>query len=329
MPVLITSDLHLSDQPKDEYRFGIFDWLAEQEHYVDYILILGDLTDRKDNHSAALVNKIVRKLRVLAKLVPIIILKGNHDYIDANKPFFKFLTHMKNITFITERSNLNIGLDDIGLFLPHTRNPIEDWSDIDIKGYKYIFMHQTVKGSLASNGFVMDGIDPDLVDNKWVFSGDIHVPQKIDSITYVGSPYQIKFGDEFEPRIILFDGDQIENLYFPCLRKHVVNISTAKELLEMNLCEGDQVKVRFNLSKEDYVDWANRKKKIVEVCEKLGVDLHSVEILTEDNGGGDKTVPPSDTPQQLGELSNVEIFEKFCDKEKLAKSVIKEGRTIL
>ena len=80
MTWLFASDLHLSDRPKDRYRFGLFKWLAEQQqkHQITATFILGDITDRKDNHSAVLVNKTVNSLLTLKP--PVYILKGNHDF---------------------------------------------------------------------------------------------------------------------------------------------------------------------------------------------------------------------------------------------------------
>ena len=58
--ILVIGDLHLTDQPKDAYRFGIFKWIKKQieKHQPEYTVILGDLTDKKDKHSAGLVNRI-------------------------------------------------------------------------------------------------------------------------------------------------------------------------------------------------------------------------------------------------------------------------------
>jgi UDP-2,3-diacylglucosamine pyrophosphatase LpxH len=59
MKAIITSDLHLTDRPQDEYRWGIFPWLVNQskELEVENLFILGDLTDFKDKHSAKIILK--------------------------------------------------------------------------------------------------------------------------------------------------------------------------------------------------------------------------------------------------------------------------------
>lgn len=46
---IMISDLHLTDSPRDEYRWGLFPWLREQikVYKIEHLLILGDITDRK------------------------------------------------------------------------------------------------------------------------------------------------------------------------------------------------------------------------------------------------------------------------------------------
>ena len=85
--ILIT-DLHLTEKQEDQYRFNIFPWLVtrhSKDKSIRAVFILGDLTDRKDNHSAWFVNKIVSSLRALtAHFDDVFILKGNHDAADPN-----------------------------------------------------------------------------------------------------------------------------------------------------------------------------------------------------------------------------------------------------
>ena len=49
---IITGDLHLSHNPRDEYRFGFMKWFAKHcaKTKPDQIVIAGDLTEDKDRH---------------------------------------------------------------------------------------------------------------------------------------------------------------------------------------------------------------------------------------------------------------------------------------
>ena len=83
------ADLHLDGKPSNEYRWKFFDWLVPtiQQTGARYLFILGDITDRKDEHTGVLINKVLRNLRKIANALTensqsyasIFILKGNHD----------------------------------------------------------------------------------------------------------------------------------------------------------------------------------------------------------------------------------------------------------
>ena len=90
---LLTSDIHHTSRAADAYRWDLWPWAREQitKNRLKALFILGDLTDNKDAHPAELVNRLVDEIQQTAKLCPIYILKGNHDFIDPTTPFFKFI----------------------------------------------------------------------------------------------------------------------------------------------------------------------------------------------------------------------------------------------
>src|ERR1700676_3121506 len=105
MTVLITADLHLNDLARDAYRH---DWMANilpgmlQKYDIKLLLLLGDLCDSKDCHNAWLTNSVVDHLTLLAEICPVIVEKGNHDYVDPSTPFFEFLGKIPNVTWINK-----------------------------------------------------------------------------------------------------------------------------------------------------------------------------------------------------------------------------------
>ncbi len=322
---IITTDLHLTSKPEDVYRIGLFPWLMQkcEKYKVDYVFILGDLTDLKDNHSANLVNDIVYYLTNLSKFAKVVILKGNHDYIDPDRPFFGFLNKIKNVKFVTRKKHALVLGDDIFMFLPHTKNPIDEWEDCkeSMTHVDYVMMHQTIKGSLASNGMEMDGIKKSIFKTckARVFSGDIHVPQTIGNVEYVGSPYHVHFGDTFKPRVLLVSGATQRDLYYPTVCKHTIRINRPDKLRDWpNLHPKDQVKVRLSLGREEYVDWQKHKREVVDICKELDLDLYGVEL--EDRKINQKK---SKTKQQdMNYISDPnEVFDKFCKRQKVSKYV--------
>ena len=104
MTALAIADLHLTEKRRDAYRFAVMEYIAEliEKHNVSTLLILGDLTEAKDYHPATLVNDIVDIFYSFSCLAEVIILTGNHDYIEADCPFFHFLKHFKRIRWINK-----------------------------------------------------------------------------------------------------------------------------------------------------------------------------------------------------------------------------------
>ena len=122
----MTSDIHLTDNVRDQDRWKLLPWITKQakKFEADYVVIAGDVTDQKDRHSAVLVNKVVKQLRKLAAVCHVIILKGNHDFIDEVNPFFGFVNAIENVTFIVKNTDVNLtvdGCDVKALFLPNTK----------------------------------------------------------------------------------------------------------------------------------------------------------------------------------------------------------------
>lgn len=196
--ILIVSDIHLNDSIQTEYRWKIFDELQRisTENPTDAIFILGDITDEKDRHTGRLVNRVVDNLVSLEK--EIYILRGNHDGHDPKYPFFNFLNRIKNIHFIDEPMAIENDPYDL-LFYPHGTSSLYQ------KTEGISFFHETFRGTLYDNGTVADDTHEKAPDEGLCFSGDIHNPQEIGNVVYVGSPYPVRFGDTYSPRMILLN----------------------------------------------------------------------------------------------------------------------------
>ena len=282
MNIIKVADLHLTDGKADQYKWDFFKWLEKQatKNKVSRIDILGDLTEKKDLHNAKLVNKIVDALVSLSKICDVTILKGNHDYIDPSCPFFGFLKYIPNITYITNPTE--IGGE---LFLPHSNNPIEEWETCGLDDYPTINIHQCVAGSKVPNGFTIEqGLSKNYFDTlvAVVYAGDIHMPQEIGDVVYIGSPYPNYFGDDFQGRVLLIDplGSE-EELEYECLRKWSLKIKDPIDLEEIDFDEGDQAKITLELHPTYFPDWLEIKKEVRVFCEKEGVQLFGLEMIPE------------------------------------------------
>lgn len=327
LPCLITSDLHFTDSPSTSYRWGLFPWLHEQikKHHVKTLLILGDLTDQKDRHSSELVNKIVKHLNELP-IDDVKILCGNHDWLVRGQEFFRFLNSFPHLQFITSPWEDDDVHGESAFFLPYSKNPVEDWKGMDFSHYSWLFMHQTIKGAVASNGQVMDGETLPPLNAAQVYSGDIHVPQVINGVTYVGSPMAIHFGDNFKPRAILLDKQGREHdLHFETISRVVVKVDSVRALQRKRFKPGDQVKLRVELPESDKHQWSRIRREAVEVLTAAGVEVHGVELIV---AKSTKRVEIGGRPTRAS-FSPQESLQRYVEREELGGAVLDAALDIL
>lgn len=342
MNVLLVSDLHLNDNPRDEYRWLLFPRLRKiiREKHVSHLFVLGDLTDEKDRHNARLVNRVVDALSLLiaeggkASPLEVWLLMGNHDNIDPGCAFFRFLDKMPQLHFVSTPFMRPFDGHEV-LMLPHTRTPLESWAQIDfMHKADFIFLHGTMTGAAAESGQLLEGIPPGaLVQARKakIFGGDIHVPQRVGRVEYVGAPYPVRFGDNFEGRaILLTDWRTADEIPLPSIRRvwleadaHGIGAPGDTGKLPQ-LSEGDQVKVRVRLSQAEYHLWNDVKKYVVEWCANMKLQLCGLELQREEA----KAVPKLARRVVL-KKSGRGILDDFCQKNKVDKSTADVGHHIL
>lgn len=302
MTVLVTSDLHLNTLARDQYRH---DWQKQLHallgiYKATTLVINGDLTDDKDFHPAVLVNKVVNHIYELSKRVVVVFNKGNHDYTAlAESPFFEFLRRIDNVFWVGEptQSWKIPGLPDVALadldhclFLPHSPNPERDWADLNPDGddwAQWIFAHQTFEGTKGEHGQVLGGVSVDLLpDNAQVLAGDVHTPQTVGQVTYIGAPYTVDFGDEYEPRVLMLNKRKLTSIECTGPQKRLIEVRAgelpslqAKQILKQ-LAPGDLLKVRVELDIGQYARWGEFKDKILAWGAKHKFVIHLVQPVT-------------------------------------------------
>jgi hypothetical protein len=284
MSVIVTADLHFNDNPRDAYRHQFVPWLIGclAQHKAEALFILGDLTDAKDEHRAWLVNQVVNHLVVLAQVCPVVIIRGNHDFLSPDWPFFGFVNKLYNVHWVnwpTDSDELALANKlSIGPFalLPHTSDYKKEWDDFDFNQYPWAFTHNTFTGSDYGQGPLAKGIPPDVFpDTCVVLSGDVHIPQNIKPVTYVGAPYLIDFGDVYQPRVMLIGKGSVKSIPTQGPQKRLVEIKSLADLKKVKLDSGDMVKVRLSLATEDRSKWPEMQAAIKEWADKQKLVLSS------------------------------------------------------
>lgn len=327
---LLIGDLHLTDHAKDSYRFKIFDWIKKQQATtpVAATFLAGDITDSKDRHSATLVNQIVSGLIKLKP--PIYICMGNHDYRDNKNPFFKFLSHIEGLHFITEPTIVFHG--KCMAIIPHCRK--QDAFDDAIhtcqtKAPASFLVHQTFDGAIAESGVRLSGLSASLVESckpeLGVYAGDVHRPQTQGVITYIGCPYQVRFGDDFEPRCIHVNKNGVESYpWFEAPRKWALTVRDADNIFNNKyLIAGDQIKLTIQVAREEAVEWKAIKQRILDACKEIHLDVYGAKLEVKTNERTNRVHVEADN-------NNVgSTFQRFCKAEGISSRVKCTGESII
>lgn len=327
---MLCGDLHLTDNARDLYRFGIFNWIKKRQAKTNpaATFLAGDLTDGKDRHSATLVNKIVDGLTSLKP--PVYIVRGNHDYSrDQENAFFRFLSHIDGIHFITKPTVIKAGKRMA--LIPHYRRQDEFTAAVELccaDRPDSFLCHQTFDGAIAETGVRLNGLSASLIElfdpPLGVYAGDVHRPQTQGLVTYIGCPYQVRFGDDFEPRCIEVSSSGVESYpWFEAPRKWSLAVRDAANIIgNEELIAGDQVKLTINVAREEAVDWQKIRAGVLAACKEKGLEVHGVKLEI-------NTVKRRERAKLDNANASVGTFDQFCKSENVASNIKKVGKEIL
>lgn len=320
MKELVTADLHLSHNPRDDYRFGFMTWFTDlaRKRKPDRIIIAGDLTEEKDRHPSILVNKVVDHVHALAKIAPVIVVEGNHDYKDEGQAFFTFLRRIPNTRWIRKPTVLE---GDV-LCLPHTNNYKRDWEHLDLGAYPRIICHQTFNGASVGFGRALDGIPIEVLPRKSVtLCGDIHVPQEMGALVYIGAPYHVDFGDNYEARVIMCDGRSWLSLDTSTLpQKRAFKLSAAEDLNRQVWNKGDLVQITVEV--DDMGGWQPLRNNIQAMCDERKLRVWAIKpMMTRKATRRQHKITDSQADD--------EVLDAFSKRHGLAEGTIKMGHRLL
>ena len=355
MRYLLFSDCHLTVKPMDEHRWSLFDMLREVaiKEKIDYFIGLGDLTESKDCHPGVLVNRLVNGLTSLTDIAPLILLQGNHDGTDQHAAYWSFLENIERIHYVDEPTWWDGSVSWYNfpsssskfLFLPHTRDPLNDWKDTDFTG-KIVLAHVTIHQAMSESGYLMESPVGVEVFEKALrtYSGDIHRPQNfmLHRFTYVGCPYNIRFGDEGSNRVMILEvlSDEVRDysIYLPYPRKLMFDTDGIKDFEEQikrtqTLLAGEatylkiprirpQAKVRLHITKENIGEWRVIQDGISSICKDYDIELSAKEMIRDYKQGEEQEKLAKSTGQQLS-------FDSYCDGQKITSELKEAGWSIV
>lgn len=307
---LFTADWHLTENAADAYR-----WVFVEEtlpkivraRKADHVFVLGDLTHDKDGHSGRLLCRLRRALKGLAAVsgsgrVDVVV--GNHDYPTGGVPALKAIAPPKVRVHVKPKVVEMFGRKF--LMLPH---PPVHWpahsTDPDVPSIRtpdidFHLFHASISGSRLGPDLELSTgeIGPDYFRDRILVGpgkrgpptgalavgGDIHVPQTIGRATYTGAPYPINFGDEFEPRVLIYNDTKpelsvgrLQTVPVPTIRKLMIDLLADESLPNLQAC--DQIKVRLSLTRTRFDEAAAIRKRLRKEAEQAGAVLRGVEVV--------------------------------------------------
>lgn len=329
MNYLLWTDPHFTDNPIDAYRWDIFRHLKEisLRERVTKIVCLGDLVDRKDRHTAVLVNKLIDSFSDLHfdTGADVDILAGNHDMPLTGPYFWKFLNTLPGVRYLQKWE-----IDEVSVaYLPFSANPKQEWPDLS--KVRAIFMHQTVEGAKIDGTYTIPkGHDLPVLPAIPIFSGDVHNPQFIKGITYIGCCHPIKFNESWNNRVIVIhDGDFVnfKEIRIAGTKRAILDITSSDELKKLtSFAKGDQLRIRYTLDPAKMTTWPVEEEAIKSWAASNGIFLASIEASLTGN------TLVSESQEQRNELEVMlpeQVIDVFGKTENLSPEVIQMGLQLL
>lgn len=334
--MILSADWHLVDTPSEEYRWDAFNQMRQFAIDTDDkdLFILGDLVDRKDRHSGAFVHRVRRELLALVRdKFRVTIILGNHDQPVVGKPYWTTLNGLDDNLWILDEPEYIYTLDErkqIFLF-PYTADPATKWAsffaDADALVNPIAFIHQPVDGAKLESGQRYSGASPLPFPKSFrVFAGDIHTPQRVGNVTYVGAPHPVKFGDSYTCRMLRIDdwtGKIIEERILHPPAKASITVSCIASLASRHDAHGGQAKIVWELAPEKVDDWPHIQALVAGWAKTHDVKIVSLEPRL--------SMGPTEKNTLIPGLSAdpAEILTAYAKAKGLPDAIFAEGMRIL
>lgn len=216
--IIHLGDLHFKTYKRHgEFReqfeklFQYLDGLTEEYTYDELRIVLaGDIVDQKITVSNELTLILAWFFREISTYAPVIMIAGNHDFLEHNKDRVDSLTPVIELIKLEDISYLkksecvedeNIVWCPYSLFEDNKRPNIEEYRKKFTDKKKFIgIFHGPLIGSVTDLGFEVKGTDLSIfADLDWVLAADIHKRQQLEyegiPIVYCGSYIQLSYGE--------------------------------------------------------------------------------------------------------------------------------------
>lgn len=229
------------------YKFFI-PLLKKEKRDGDFLIHVGDVFDSRHSLNLFALNLALEVFEEISKIMPIVIILGNHDIAKKNSNdvnSVKVLKWIPNILVLEEPEVITISDKKI-LFMPWRANHEEELACIDKNPADFLFCHTDVQGlKFNKNTVISEGIDlAKLKSFRRVYAGHIHYAQHKNNFRMLGCPFPMTRSDiNNEKGIWLFDIETEKEIYFSNTISPRFLRYTFERILEM---DEEEAKTLFN-----------------------------------------------------------------------------------
>jgi DNA repair exonuclease SbcCD nuclease subunit len=194
--------------------------LKKEKKEGDFLIHLGDVFDSRHSLNLLVMNTGIDIFEEISKIMPIVIILGNHDIYkktsnDVNS--VKVLKWIPNIKVLEEPEVISVCEKKL-LFMPWRANHEEEAECVSKNQADFLFCHTEAKGLKFNRSTTIEsGIDlSKLKSFRKIYAGHIHYAQKTGNFRMLGCPYPMTRSDiNNEKGIWCLDIKSEEEIFYP------------------------------------------------------------------------------------------------------------------
>jgi DNA repair exonuclease SbcCD nuclease subunit len=354
--ILFVSDIHFGVKSNSESFLKVTENLflvtlkrIITDKGITDVRILGDLFDNRNTVNVRTFNSVMKVFRWYQRHMPSVrwkVLLGNHDIYYHNRldiSSIDMLRELPNVQIIEEITEEKINNKSIITF-PWLIKDSTNWMKFKeiskgTKKYDLCLGHFEINGFEVQHGITHDGGNDtgEFKNFKRVFTGHFHIRATKNNITYLGSPYQITWGDYGDEKGIYVydvDTDSVEytpNTDAPIFVKINIKDLTNKDIAKLRLVKDNYVKLVID---EKYSDQLVVKAiaKMESFCPiKLEVENNFIEEFDGENSQVEIDFTKMNDPLAFLDeyIKNLENFDNNIDKNEFGEFVRNQYSSVI
>lgn len=269
----LKSDYWLYDVTKKYFDDFFIPNILKLKKDGDIILHLGDYFDDRSSISVNVLDYGIELLKNLQEIMPVHLLLGNHDLYTEKSLDIHSLRWSKLLPNVTlyEKPELLTFDQQTCLMMPWTISTENEIKILDSFKANYVFCHSDLKGAKNNQLTEMKhGIDVKHFQKyRQVYSGHIHLKQKINNFQFIGCPYHLDRNDKMDQKgiwIIDFETNKTEfipNTYSPEYRTLIIDKES--DLIKMDKLDFNKDRIDLKISNKLVIE----NKKVRSQIEKM------------------------------------------------------------